>query len=102
MRSERRKPRWQRASPFTAALAALGLADLSSQGYLIQVETAYTAFRNQLRIIEVPIIFYERRIGDSKVNVGVIWEAALGVLTLRFRRVRTRDRSHSASQVQNR
>ena len=85
----------------STALAALGLDNLSSQGYLIQVETAYTAFRNQLRIIELPIIFYERRIGDSKVHLGIIWEAAVGVLMLRFRSVPARTRSHSASQVHN-
>lgn len=69
----------------TAALASIGLNELSSQGYLIQVETAYWAFRQGLRITEVPIVFYERRIGQSKIDLRIVSEAALGVITLRFR-----------------
>lgn len=69
----------------TSALGQLGLAELSAQGYLILVEMAYWAFRKNFRIAEVPIIFYERRFGASKIDPAVIRESALGVLALRWR-----------------
>lgn len=67
-------------------LAGVGLESVSSIGYLFQIEMTYKAFRHGLRIAEVPIIFYERRLGQSKMNWRVIWEAFWGVLKLRLQR----------------
>lgn len=68
------------------SLAGVGLESVSSIGYLFQIEMTYKAFRHGLRIAEVPIIFYERRLGQSKMNWRVIWEAFWGVLKLRLQR----------------
>lgn len=69
----------------TSALAKLGMDRLSSHGYLILVEMAFWAWRLNFRITELPIIFYERRFGKSKIDPTVLWESATGVLALRWR-----------------
>jgi dolichol-phosphate mannosyltransferase len=70
------------------ALLAIGLDLVFSSGYLFQIETTYRAHRLGLRVAEVPIIFYERNLGRSKIDLGIISEALLGVVRLRLRRVR--------------
>jgi dolichol-phosphate mannosyltransferase len=70
------------------ALQAIGLDLVFSNGYLFQIETTYRAHRLGLRVAEVPIVFYERNFGRSKIDLGIIFEALLGVLRLRLRRVR--------------
>jgi dolichol-phosphate mannosyltransferase len=70
------------------ALEAIGLDLVFSNGYLFQIETTYRAHRLGLRVAEVPIIFYERNFGRSKIDLGIICEALLGVIRLRLRRVR--------------
>jgi dolichol-phosphate mannosyltransferase len=70
------------------ALQAIGLDLVFSNGYLFQIETTYRAHRLGLRVAEVPIVFYERNFGRSKIDLGIIFEALLGVMRLRLRRVR--------------
>ena len=65
-------------------LEKLDLEDVFSNGYLFQVETTYKAYRQGLVIEEVPIIFYERDLGRSKMDWRIIWEAVWGVLKLRL------------------
>jgi dolichol-phosphate mannosyltransferase len=72
------------------ALEAIGLDLVFSNGYLFQIETTFRAHRLGLRVAEVPIIFYERNFGRSKIDVGIIAEALTGVVRLRMTRVRTR------------
>lgn len=66
------------------ALAGIDLAGVFSNGYLFQVEMSYKAYRRGFCIREVPIIFYERRSGSSKMHWRIIWEALWGVLRLRL------------------
>jgi len=63
---------WRRA-----AIAALPLDRISSDGYSFLVETLYMASRQGARIREVPITFVERRHGESKLTRGVLVESAL-------------------------
>jgi dolichol-phosphate mannosyltransferase len=70
------------------ALETIGLDLVFSNGYLFQIETTYRAHRLGLRVAEVPIVFYERNFGRSKIDFGIICEALVGVLRLRLRRVR--------------
>lgn len=67
------------------ALEAIGFEDVFSSGYVFLVEMKYRAFRKRLRIAEVPIIFVERKTGDSKLDWQVFSEAFWGVLRLRFK-----------------
>lgn len=68
------------------ALAAIGLERLFSNGYVFLAEMSYRAYRKRMRIIEVPIIFVERRLGRSKMDVGIMVEGVLSVLRMPFRR----------------
>ncbi|GAA3685006.1 dolichol-phosphate mannosyltransferase [Yimella lutea] len=61
------------------ALRALGLADVSSQGYCFQVDLTWRAVRAGLVVAEVPITFVEREIGASKMTESIVREAMLNV-----------------------
>jgi dolichol-phosphate mannosyltransferase len=67
------------------ALEKIGFEKAFSSGYVFLVEMKYKAFRQGLRLAEVPIIFIERKSGQSKLDWRVIWEAIWGVLRLRLR-----------------
>ncbi len=62
-----------------SALRALDLHDVSSQGYCFQVDLVWRAVRRGLRVVEVPITFVERTIGDSKMSQGIVKEALRNV-----------------------
>ncbi len=57
------------------ALARLPLTTLASNGYAFQVEMTWHATRLGLRVAEVPIVFVERRDGQSKLSWKVVWES---------------------------
>jgi len=66
-------------------LEAINLDRLASVGYNFQIETTYRAFRQGFKIVEVPIIFFERHQGSSKFNLKIILESFWRVLQLRVR-----------------
>ena len=66
-------------------LEEINLDQIFSNGYLFQIEMTWKAYRKGAHIGEIPIIFYEREIGRSKINSKIILEAIWGVLTLPFR-----------------
>jgi dolichol-phosphate mannosyltransferase len=66
-------------------LAAIGIDSISSVGYAFQVETTYRACRAGFRVVEVPIRFIDRRVGESKMNGRIVLEAALRVPAMRLR-----------------
>lgn len=68
------------------ALARLPLAAMVSDGYAFLVEMLFEARRRGCRIGEVPIIFIERRQGQSKVSTPVLLESLITPWRLRFRR----------------
>lgn len=67
------------------AIEALPLDRIASDGYSFQVETLYEAVRAGCRVVEVPIIFTERRQGESKLSHGVLVESLIMPWRLRFR-----------------
>jgi dolichol-phosphate mannosyltransferase len=67
-------------------LEAIDLDSIASEGYAFQVETTYRAVRAGFRVIEVPITFRDRRVGESKMTGRIVAEAALKVPGMRFRR----------------
>lgn len=67
-------------------LDAIGLADITSDGYGFQIETTYRAVRNGARVVQVPIEFHDRVAGKSKLSRKVVFEAAIKVWAFRFRR----------------
>jgi dolichol-phosphate mannosyltransferase len=70
----------------TTALRQMDLPSISSNGYSFQVEMTYRAVVAGCRVIESPIIFTERRSGQSKMSQGVILESALMPWRLRLGR----------------
>ena len=71
---------WQRS-----ALQEIGLERITSNGYVFQVEMAYVSEKLNFRILEIPIYFEDRRIGQSKMTWPVKIEAALRVFEIRWR-----------------
>jgi dolichol-phosphate mannosyltransferase len=72
---------WRRA-----ALEAIDLSTITSNGYSFQIEMKYRALKRNLRVIETPIVFVDRRVGQSKMSRAIFVEALLKVWGLRFRR----------------
>jgi len=72
---------WRRA-----ALEAIDLSTITSNGYSFQIEMKYRALNKNLRVVETPIVFVDRRVGQSKMSRAIFVEALLKVWGLRFRR----------------
>lgn len=54
-------------------------------GYAFQIEMKYTVYKLGFKIEEVPIIFADRVLGQSKMNMKIFKEAFFGVFSLKFR-----------------
>jgi dolichol-phosphate mannosyltransferase len=67
------------------ALEAIDLGSLASLGYAFQVETTFRTLRAGFKVVEVPITFRDRRVGQSKMSGSVVLEAAWRVPTMRLR-----------------
>jgi dolichol-phosphate mannosyltransferase len=67
------------------ALEAIDLQSLASLGYAFQVETTFRTIRAGFRVVEVPITFRDRRVGESKMTGSVMLEAAWRVPAMRLR-----------------
>jgi dolichol-phosphate mannosyltransferase len=70
------------------ALEAIDLDSLDSLGYAFQVETTYRAVKDGFRVVEVPIVFRDRRVGQSKMSGAIMLEAAFRVPAMRLRKRR--------------
>lgn len=57
---------------------------IKSVGYGFQIEMKFTAWRLGYRIVEIPIVFTDRRAGTSKMNGGIFNEALWGVLRMKI------------------
>jgi dolichol-phosphate mannosyltransferase len=69
-------------------LEAIELDTVRSQGYAFQVELTYRALQAGFRVLEVPIVFRNRRVGTSKMSWHIAAEAMWLVPQLRLRRRR--------------
>jgi dolichol-phosphate mannosyltransferase len=67
-------------------LETLDLGAIQSNGYSFQIEMVYRTRRAGFRVGEVPIIFPDRRVGQSKMSRRIVLEALLTVWRLRFGR----------------
>jgi len=65
-------------------LRAIDYRTVRAKGYAFQVELTYRALRRGLRVTEVPIVFRERREGESKMTGAIALEAAWRVPALRL------------------
>ena len=65
-------------------LQAINFSAIQFVGYAFQIEMKFAAWKLNFLIAEVPITFKDRKLGDSKMNKGIIKEGVLGVLKLRW------------------
>jgi dolichol-phosphate mannosyltransferase len=67
-------------------LEALDLDEVHADGYGFQIELTYRAVKAGFTVAEVPILFRERRVGQSKMTTRIALEAVWKVPALRLRR----------------
>lgn len=65
-------------------LETIGINELKSTGYSFQIETTYKTYLNGFKIKEIPIIFEDRILGQSKMSGSIFKEAILMVLKMRL------------------
>lgn len=69
-------------------IEAIRLRETSGSGYGFQIETTWWAHRRGASIVQVPIVFRERVVGSSKMSGGIVAEALLLVVRLRWNAIR--------------
>ena len=65
-------------------LQAIPLERVESEGYSFQIEMSFRAWKRSFRICEIPIVFVDRTLGESKMSKGIFWEAVFKVWKLRL------------------
>jgi dolichol-phosphate mannosyltransferase len=65
-------------------LQAIPLDEISSSGYSFQIEMNFKAWKRDFVIKEIPIIFYDRTVGSSKMSKRIIMEAIFIVWKLKI------------------
>ncbi len=66
-------------------LERLDLDGIAADGYGFQIEVTYRAVQAGFRVVEVPIVFRDRRVGQSKMSARIALEAVWKVPALRVR-----------------
>jgi dolichol-phosphate mannosyltransferase len=67
-------------------LEAIDLPSVECSGYAFQIELTFRAVRSGFRVAEVPIVFEDRRVGQSKMSRRIVLEALRKVWSIRFSR----------------
>ncbi|MCF8380695.1 MAG: polyprenol monophosphomannose synthase [Bacteroidales bacterium] len=65
-------------------LETIELDKIRFKGYAFQIEMKFTAWKYGFNIVEVPIIFTDRKEGSSKMTGGIVNEAVWGVIKMKF------------------
>ena len=65
-------------------LNAIDINNLKSNGYSFQVETTYKSILNGFKVKEIPIIFEDRRVGQSKMSYKIFIEALFMIVKLKW------------------
>jgi dolichol-phosphate mannosyltransferase len=69
------------------ALRSLNLDNVFSIGYAFQIELKYKLWSKGLPCVEVPITFWERTVGKSKMSRKIVFEAVINVVRLRIKKL---------------
>ena len=64
-------------------LERIDLGTVTTTGYAFQIELTWRALRAGFRVVEIPIIFADRRVGHSKMTRGIVLEALWKVWAIR-------------------
>ncbi len=73
-----------------AVLEQIDLGEIGAKGYGFQIEMTYRALRAGFTVVEIPITFVDRRVGESKMGGSIVVEAMLQVPGLRWKALRGR------------
>lgn len=73
-------------------LETIDLDKVRMKGYGFQIEMKYTTFKLGFNIKEVPIIFVDRTEGTSKMSSGIFGEAFWGVMKLKLRKIKPKQK----------
>ena len=65
-------------------LETIPLDEVKFKGYAFQIEMKFTAVMYGFKVVEIPIIFVNRVLGESKINSGIFGEAVFGVIRLKW------------------
>ena len=68
-------------------LESIDLDKIKSNGYAFQIEISYKVWKKKFRLVEIPIIFLDRRSGTSKMSKSIVYEAVFMLWKLRFRSI---------------
>jgi dolichol-phosphate mannosyltransferase len=71
-------------------LEAIDLDAVNAKGYGFQIEMTYRAHKLGFKVVELPIIFVDRKVGESKMSGDIFLEAMVNVWKLRLSAVPTR------------
>jgi dolichol-phosphate mannosyltransferase len=66
-------------------LETINLDKIHFVGYAFQIEMKFTAWKFGFSIHEVPIIFTNRVLGESKMSPGILNEAVFGIIKMKLR-----------------
>ena len=69
-----------------SVLESLDLNAVHADGYGFQIELTYRTIKAGFRVVEIPIVFRDRRVGESKMNARIALEAVWKVPALRRRK----------------
>ena len=69
------------------ALKAIDLDKVKSEGYSFQIEMNFIFSNKGFKLMEVPIIFHDRTVGESKMSKKIIFEAILKVPLFRIKKI---------------
>ena len=70
-----------------AVLEAINLDRIKFVGYAFQIEMKFKAYLKKFQIVEVPVIFTDRKRGKSKMSGGIISEAIFGVIKMKLKSI---------------
>jgi glycosyltransferase involved in cell wall biosynthesis len=73
-----------------SVLRSMELTSFQCKGFGFQAEVAYTCQRKGYRVVEYPIVFYERKLGKSKMSLNIVLEALWRLILLRWRKTEVR------------
>jgi dolichol-phosphate mannosyltransferase len=65
-------------------LESIDLTSVRSTGYAFQIELTYRAIQKGFQVVELPIVFEDRRVGQSKMSGKIVLEALTMVWKLRL------------------
>lgn len=66
-------------------LETIGFENVKFVGYAFQIEMKFLTWKHGFKIKEVPIIFMDRTLGESKMSAGIFNEAVIGVALMKIR-----------------